>query len=161
MPAGRPTDYDETVIPTTEEYIKACFDQEDEFHATRGSKSDGYQRLVRVRLPTIEGLAVVLDVNKTTLYEWESKHEEFSNVLSKLRDIQANRLINEGLSGDYNPVIAKLLLMKHGYVEKTATDLTSKGDKIATASGGEDIALIAQKVGEELKKKKEEANAKE
>lgn len=152
MPAGRPTTYDDTIIPKTEEYIKACFDEEDEFHTNRGLKSDGYQRLVRVRLPTIEGLAVILDVNKTTIYEWESSHPEFSNVLSKLRSVQANRLINEGLSGDYNPVIAKLLLMKHGYAEKTETDITSKGDKITTPSS--DIEEIAKRVGEELKQRK-------
>lgn len=153
MPAGRPTEYNETIIPLTEEYIQHCIDEEDEFHATRGIKSDGYQRLIRVRLPTVEGLAVILNVNKTTIYEWESKFPEFSNVLSKLRSIQANRLINEGLSGDYNPVIAKLLLMKHGYAEKTETDLTSKGDKINTGNIS-DIEEIARRVGEELKAKK-------
>lgn len=153
MPAGRPTDYNETIIPLTEEYIQHCIDEEDEFHATRGVKSDGYQRLIRVRLPTVEGLAVILNINKTTIYEWESKFPEFSNVLSKLRSIQANRLINEGLSGDYNPVIAKLLLMKHGYAEKTETDLTSKGDKINTGNIS-DIEEIARRVGEELKAKK-------
>ena len=153
MPAGRPTSYDDTIIPKTEEYIQACIDEEDEFHATRGVKSDGFQRLVRVRLPTIEGLAVILDVNKTTVYEWESTYPEFSNVLSKLRAIQANRLINEGLSGDYNPVIAKLLLMKHGYAEKTETDITTKGDKLS--SNASDIEEIAKRVGEELKKKNE------
>jgi hypothetical protein len=133
---ARPTDYnEEAVLKLTQEYIDICEDEEDEFHKTRGVKSDGYDRLIRVRLPTIEGLALHLGINKTTVYEWESKYPEFSNVLEDLRAKQAKNLVDKGLSGDYNPVIAKLLLMKHGYVEKTETDLTSKGEKITQVIG--------------------------
>ncbi len=152
--AGRPTDYDETIIPRTLEYINQCIDTEEDYIKSHGKDSQSLERLIRVKLPTIEGLAVYLNVNKTTIYEWESKSIEFSNVLAGLRSKQAETLINKGLSGDYNPIIAKLLLMKHGYAEKTETDVTSKGEKLSSPTSGEDIEEIAKRVSEELKAKK-------
>ncbi len=56
-----------------------------------------------------------LHVNRDTLYEWEKANKEFSDIMGELRAIQADRLVNKGLSGDYNPTIAKVLLTKHGY----------------------------------------------
>jgi hypothetical protein len=124
MAAGRPTTYSEEMLARTEEYLSQSIDEYDEFHKTRGEKSDSYERLVRVKLPTIEGLALFLGVNKTTLYEWEKVEPEFSNALDKIRAEQQQRLIDNGLSGDYNPVIAKLILSSnHGMREKS--DITS------------------------------------
>jgi len=131
MPAGRPPEYRDDYHPQRVlDYINECEDEIEEYHKTRGDKSDSYDRIVKVKLPSIEGLAVFLDVNKTTIYEWESTYPQFSNVIDKLRQKQASELINKGLSGDYNPTIAKVLLTKHGYKESTETDLTSKGEKI-------------------------------
>jgi hypothetical protein len=56
-------------------------------------------------------------VNRDTIYDWETKEPEFSDILGKLRAKQAHMLITNGLSGDYNPTIAKVLLTKHGYRE--------------------------------------------
>lgn len=113
---GRPTKYDgEKTIERVQAYLDACHDEETEFHATRGEKSDTYQRLVRVRIPTIEGLALALDLHKDTLYQWKSEYPDFSDVIDKAMKIQANRLMENGLNGTYNPTIAKVLLAKHGY----------------------------------------------
>ena len=114
---GRPTDYSEDILTKAREYLSARRDEVEEYHKTRGEKSDTYDRLVRVKLPTIEGLAVYLQVHRDTLYEWEKQHPAFSDILAELRSEQADRLINSGLSGDYNPTIAKVLLTKHGYRE--------------------------------------------
>jgi hypothetical protein len=122
---ARPIEYNPEIITRSEEYIASCEDQEDEYHATRGDKSDSYQRIIRVKVPTIEGLAVHLDVSRDTLYEWEKLYCEFSDIMEKLRAKQADRLINNGLSGDYNPTIAKVLLTKYGYregIEQTGKD---------------------------------------
>jgi hypothetical protein len=81
-----------------------------------------------VNLPTIEGLASYLGTHRDTLYEWEKESIEFSDILTHVRNNQAERLINKGLSGSYNPVIAKLLLSKHGYIEKQQQDLNHSGD---------------------------------
>lgn len=127
---ARPTIFTEEYVKKAKEYLTLCVDDIEEYHKTRGEKSDGYERLVRVKLPTIEGLAVYLDINKDTIYEWCKVNEEFSDVIDQLRGIQADRLINNGLSGDYNPNIAKVLLTKHGYADKQETDITTGGDKI-------------------------------
>ncbi len=132
MPGGRPTSYSEEMLKKTWEYISDC--EDDEVQQTIGMSAKGtelFKNKVIVNIPTVEGLALYLGVNKTTLYEWESKHEEFSNALGKLKAKQAKQLINKGLSGDYNPTIAKLILSSnHGYKEKSETDITTKGEKM-------------------------------
>lgn len=67
-------------------------------------------------VPTVEQLAWTLGISRESLYA----REEFSDILERLKQIQAYLLVNNGLSGDYNSTIAKLILSsKHGYVEKT------------------------------------------
>lgn len=78
-------------------------------------------------LPSIEGLAYHLDVARDTMYAWEKDNKQFSYILEKLRQVQATKLIDKGLNSQYNSTIAKLILSKHGYVEKQATDLTTNG----------------------------------
>lgn len=114
---ARPTILTDELKNRARLYIKECEDEETEFHKTRGTTSDGYERLVRVRLPTVEGLAVYLDVARSTLYKWKDENKEFSDIIDKLLEKQADMLISKGLSGDYNPTIAKVLLTKHGYRE--------------------------------------------
>jgi hypothetical protein len=95
---------------------------------------NGYEKIdyvLRVNLPTIEGFARFIGVNKTTLYEWDKKYPDFSNSLDKIRIEQQTRLINEGLAGNYNPTIAKLILSSnHGMREKTEQDITTGGKEI-------------------------------
>lgn len=119
MTAGRPTIYGEEILTKTQEYIDSCEDEVTEFHKTRGEKSDGFDRILKVKIPTIEGLALFLNINKDTVYDWRGKYEEFSDLIDKLLRKQANALISKGLSGEYNPTIAKVLLTKHGYREGT------------------------------------------
>lgn len=126
---GRPSKYLEEYINKVDEYLELHQDTELEKVGLRSEK--GYEKIdyiLRVNLPTIEGFARFLGVNKTTLYEWEKNYEEFSNALDKIRVEQQTRLINEGLAGNYNPTIAKLILSSnHGMREKTDTDITSNG----------------------------------
>ena len=126
---GRPTDYDivET-IRKAEEYLASCVDEEYQLIKTEGDKSTTWENKLRVKLPTIEGLANYLDTSRDTLYEWEKEKPEFSDILRKLRQEQADRLMNRGISGDYNSTIAKVLLTKHGYRE--GTDVTTDGKEL-------------------------------
>lgn len=122
---ARPIEYNESILDKAREYISKCVDEVEEYHKTRGDKSDSYERLVRVKIPTIEGLAVYIGISRVTVYDWKEKYKEFSYIIEELQAIQADRLLNNGLSGDYNPVIAKVLLTKHGYregVEQTGKD---------------------------------------
>lgn len=90
-------------------------------------------------LPTVEGLALELDVWRDTLYAWAARgqeadatelQKEFSNILKRLQQAQANKLIQNSLAGRYNATIASLMMSKHGYVRQT--DVTSGGKELPT-----------------------------
>lgn len=109
----RPTKYDKSIIDKAIKYLSSCKDQVKD------------KRLI-VNLPSIEGLSLYIKVHKDTIYEWEKIYPEFSDVISELRAEQAIRLLNSGLSGAYNPMIAKALLSKHGYSEKQELDINAE-----------------------------------
>lgn len=114
---ARPTDYKgEETLKKVDEYIKEC---QDDF-------SGDYKK---VKLPTIEGLALKLDTTERTLHRWATKHPEFRQSLDRVNQLQKQRLQSEGLAGNYNSTIAKLILSaNHGLRE--GKDVTSKGEKI-------------------------------
>lgn len=121
---GRPTTYSEEMLTKAREYLDSCTDEEIERDTDRGT-----QYRLRVRLPTIERMAVTLGVSRDTLYEWAKHHPSFSDTLEELRAEQADRLITEGLAGNYNPTIAKLVLSaNHGMREKS--DVTTDGQAL-------------------------------
>lgn len=130
---GRPTSYNEEMLNKTIEYIESCEDEEvQELTGLSVKGTELYKNKLKVNIPTIEGLAYYIKINKDTLYEWCKVYKEFSDVIDELRAKQAKALVNKGLSGDYNPTIAKVLLTKHGYREgieqtgKDGADLISK-----------------------------------
>lgn len=119
MAAGRPSEYKEEYIGMVDHYLA---DHEDT--VTEQGK-------LQVKLPTIDGFARYINVPRRTLYEWKDKNEGFSHSLDKIVTEQQERLLNMGLSGDYNPTIAKLVLSSnHGFREKTEQDITSAGKPI-------------------------------
>lgn len=127
---GRPKEYRQEFVGEVAKYLAGCKDEETEFHKTRGEKSDSFERVVKVKLPSIEGLAEHLRVSRETIYDWKSKYKDFSDTLDEILVKQHNALVSGGLSGTYSPVIAKLLLSSnHGYKEKS--DLTSDNEKIS------------------------------
>jgi hypothetical protein len=126
---ARPVEYTPEHVTKTKEYLALCQDEVMEYHKTRGEKSDSFERIINVKIPTIEGLAAHLEIAKSTLYLWKEKYQEFSDVIEQLLSIQASRLVDNGLSGNYNPTIAKVLLTKHGYRE--GTDMTSNDKQLA------------------------------
>lgn len=127
MAGGRPTEYNSEVISRAKAYLSECVDEAYQLIKSDGDKTTSFENKVRVKLPTIEGLALYLKIHKDTVYAWEKEHEEFSDVISELRQKQAEALINNGLSGDYNPTIAKVLLSKHGYKEEVKTEQEHSG----------------------------------
>ncbi len=146
MKEGRPTKYSETVRDRLNEYIDSCTDVE---YPITDKDGNIVNFKVRANIPTVEGFANFINVNKTTLYEWESNYPEFSNDISRLRQEQASRLINKGLSGEYNPTIAKVLLAKQGYRDAIDTDITSKGEQINTIDPA--AQALAKEYEEKLK----------
>lgn len=128
MAGGRPTDYSEEVLKKTQEYLDLCVDTVKKVVSGESEKFTAYKEKVTVKIPTIEGLSIYLKCHKDTIFEWDKIHQEFSDLLNVLRATQADRLINNGLSGDYNPMIAKLILHKHGYRE--SQEIEYSGDSI-------------------------------
>ena len=103
---GRPTNYDPDFCNKVDEYLELCKDSKSELG-------------IKVQLPTFEGFMQFIDVPSRTFYDWKSQHEDFSQSLDKILFEQKQRLLNMGLSGDYNSTIAKLILSaNHNMKEK-------------------------------------------
>lgn len=105
MPAGRPKGtgkYNATIQAAADRYVDAF--------GMRGHL-----------LPTIEGLAQVLGVTRRTLHNWDNESEkpDFFHTLGRLRCQQKITLLEKGLTGEFNPAIAKLMLSaNHGMHER-------------------------------------------
>ena len=126
---GRPSKYKPEFCDKAEEYLQA--------------HQDAYGERLEVKLPTIDGFAIYLEVTKPTLYDWEKEYPEFSYALGLIRKEQKERCLNNGLSGSYNATIAKLILSSnHGMSEKSTTEVTGQGGKdlIPEPSNTSDLA---------------------
>jgi len=112
-PGGRPT-----------KYLPKFVEMADEYLATTGKEQN--------ELPMVEGFAVYLEVDKTTLYEWAKIYPEFSHALTKIKIAQLLQLVNDGIYGgkEVNATIVKLMLQNnHGMKERK--DVTTDGKQIA------------------------------
>lgn len=118
-------------------------------------------------LPTIEGLALHLNISRDTIYDWGTKTQipedatkeqiehaelckEFSYIVEEIKTAQAQKLIQNSLQGRYNANIAKLILSgKHGYVEKQEIDQNISGE----LKTGESNPELARQFADYLKNK--------
>lgn len=103
------------------QYIQMC-----------GNEWDNKAERYKCNLPSIEGLALHLEIHRSTVYDWQKKYPEFSDIIETLLQKQAQLLINSGLEGTYNPTISKVILTKHGYTDKQEIDqsTTIKDERI-------------------------------
>jgi hypothetical protein len=131
MTRGRPDEFKKEYIEKVDEYLETQQDEEFDIVKSSGKGGETYERKIKVRLPTVEGFALFLDVSKRVLYDWEKKHPSFLHALNKIRTEQKKRLVNMGLSGDYNPTIAKLILSSN-HDMREGSDITTGGDKLTT-----------------------------
>lgn len=102
MPAGRPSKYSEEILEKTKDYLKN--------HAQYGDA-----------VPTTEGLALHLGLARQTLYNWDKGEidVEFLDTFDLIQRKQKNLLIQNGLKGEFNSAITKLMLGNHGLHERT------------------------------------------
>lgn len=129
---ARPTDYSEEVLEKAKTYLEECNDEtEQEIIGLSAKGTELYKNKQIVHLPSVVGLAQFLGVSRKTIYNWGDQHEEFLHILEDVLGEQEKRLLEKGLSGDYNSNIVKLALGKHGYTDKT--DITSNGKPILIA----------------------------
>lgn len=121
-PPWRPTKYlPEIIYPKIEEYITSCSREQTE-------------------LPTIEGLALSLEVNVDTLYEWSKKYPDFSEAIKKILAKQKTQLMNDGMYGgkEVNPAMAIFLLKcNHHMNDGSNQTVNISGDKVIAIMGGE------------------------
>lgn len=108
MAAGRPTKYNESVIELARDYLV---------------NFESYGDAV----PTIAGLACEIGISRETVYAWmaDEEKQEFSDIAKQLMTHQERKLTNGSLENRLNPMIAKLMLSKHGYSDKQEIDITS------------------------------------
>lgn len=120
MPGGRPTTYDKKFIDKIDEYLELCKDEWEDWTKSSASgnvDSETFERYLTVRLPSREGFSEFIEIPLSTMKGWYS-HKEFSDALEKIDIAQHNKLLNQGLAGNYNSTIAKLILSSnHGYKE--------------------------------------------
>lgn len=159
---GRPTKLTPELIERAKTYLTTCVDKP--VWTEKGGVA-----YVDVNLPTKVGLALYLGIDKTTVDDWcqlldkpgfgEQIEEftsvgpliqEFSCIVKEVMAEQEKRLISNGLGGLYKEKTTGMLLSKHGYAEKTETDITSKGEAI-TATVLPELIAEADRI---LKEKK-------
>lgn len=112
---GQPTLYSEAMLSRSRDYLVKY-------------KEPGMDEVV----PSVEGLADYLGVSRQTIYNWADDEDKlpFFDILQQLLVKQGKLLVNSGLKGDFSSLITKMMLTKHGYVEKTETDITTRGEKV-------------------------------
>lgn len=105
MPGGRPSTYNELMLEVAENYLQNYEEYGDQF-------------------PSNVGLALVLGIRRETVYKWgkDPRKAEFGNILDRIQAKQEQVLLNKGISGEFNSNIAKLVLGKHGYKDRSESD---------------------------------------
>lgn len=153
--AGRPTKLTPELIEKAKTYLATCIDKP--VWTDKGGIA-----YVDVNLPTKVGIALYLGIDKTTVDEWCKEtldydvqvtgpdeqvivayielRNQFSSIVKEVTAEQEKRLIQNGLGGLYKEKTTGMLLSKHGYAEKTETDITSKGEQITSTVLPEVIA---------------------
>jgi hypothetical protein len=123
---GRPTTFKEEYIEKIDEYLLQCEDEETAVlkseNLTTGYK--GYEKKLKVNLPTIEGYSMYINVPLYTIYTWRDKHPDFKQALELINAKQKQVVTAKGLSNEYNSTIAKLILSSnHGMSERTDSNV--------------------------------------
>jgi hypothetical protein len=106
-PGGRPTDYRPSCVKVVHDYLTDAVPE-------------------NMDIPTMEGLALKLDVEIKTLYNWGKKHKEFLHAIRRLKKEQKQHLIKTGIFGgkDVNAtIIALMLRVNHKMVETTKQEV--------------------------------------
>lgn len=110
MKPGRPTKYNEAILLKTQKYFQECL-----------RPTDG-----KMRMPFIEELSLLLDIDDDTVNEWtkDPEKKQFSAIIKRIRILQRLRLTQRCLGK--NPTGAIFLLkVDHGKKETTVLEGSS------------------------------------
>jgi len=104
---GRPSHYSDEIARQAREYL-----------ITYAELGDA--------VPSVAGLSLHLNRSRSTLYEWAAQQDkqEFADILHDINATQERVALSNGLKGEFNSNIVKLLLGKHGYSDKVETQST-------------------------------------
>lgn len=133
QPVGRPSKLTPELIEKARGYLATC-------HATPIETEKGGVSYVDVHLPKVVSLALMLGINKDTVYNWckdiegedNTLRQEFYDIVKEVNAKQEEMLMDKGLGGLFQPKTTGMLLSKHGYSEKIETDITTGGEKITS-----------------------------
>lgn len=112
--------YPENIVELVEAYIAECGNEQ-------------------MRLPTVEELALRLNVNDDTLNDWSKKHEDFAKVFNRLKMYQKVQLINGGMYGGKEinaSMFIFLLKANHNMIESDRHIIETKGSLIDVEDDG-------------------------
>lgn len=135
---GRPTKYTPELLKKAVEYL------------------DDYEYYGAV-FPSYVGLALYLGIDKTTVYAWadDKDKQEFSHLLGTINSIQHEMLVGNGIVGEYQPTITKLMLTKHGYKDESGVSGPDNKPLIPTLSEAEVVRRAAFVLAQALKDKED------
>lgn len=155
----RPTKFDpKTFLSKLESYLKEKQDKPEIVKDGRGASAVHY----KVNLPTIPDFCKSIGITKMTLYNWrdwtptpEEKKDKSASwkikrkeavlvAFDRLLTEQLTRLLNGGLSGDYNATITKLVLSNnHGMAEKIDNNIK---EEVTHTFDDAQIGRIAERI---------------
>jgi len=96
---------------------------------------------------SIEGLADHLDLARSTVYKWRDEIEAFSDTLEAVMRKQAVSLINNGLAGEFNAPMTKMMMnVNHGYRERNEVDNLSSDGSMTPIQKIERIIVQAEQI---------------
>jgi len=107
-------------------------------------KANGYLLQYTRLIPSNQDLCLHLNISESTLYDWAQKHEEFSDILARVKLTQFAVAMDGGLGGDMNANLVKLLMGKHGLSDKSVVDQTSSDGSMSAPTV---IQLVAKEFG--------------
>lgn len=139
-PIGPPTKWNKSIIVKARHYLENYKD---------------YGK----NIPSVARLAQVLGISKDRVYVWSNQKDkkELKVILNAIKVTQEAELIENGLSGDYNPGITKVLLTKHGYHDNPQANQGNTGitvqvnrGSVVLKSGGQELEISDDSGGRTL-----------
>ena len=113
MKTGRPTKYNKKILRKTQKYLDTHRDgyYEPRTYFTKTGK-EKTKYVFNPNMPTIEELSLFLNINRSTIYDWERKHQDFSDIVGSIRVVYKNKLVRYGLTGLIRENMALFLYKK-------------------------------------------------